>query len=182
MRTPVNSKAALFGHPIHPMLVTFPIAFLIGALATDLAWSGTRDPFWAEMSKWLLLAGIVMGVLAALAGFTDYVSRAEVRSHIAAHFHFAGNAVALVLAIVNLVLRWNDPAAAVLPWGLVLSAVTTGLLGLTGWLGGELAYRFGIGQMTEVGVTPYEPPSTWGAGPQTAANQPYDERKRSGTR
>jgi uncharacterized membrane protein len=44
----VRSTAAIFGHPIHPMLVVFPIGFLVGALATDLAFWGTDDPFWVR--------------------------------------------------------------------------------------------------------------------------------------
>ncbi len=62
----VRSTAAIFGHPIHPMLVVFPIGFFVGALATDLAFWGTSDSFWARASEWLLGVGIVMGALASM--------------------------------------------------------------------------------------------------------------------
>ena len=67
------STAAVLGHPIHPMLVPFPLAFLVGALATDLAASATRDPFWSRASAWLLGAGAVTGVLAGAVGSIDYL-------------------------------------------------------------------------------------------------------------
>jgi uncharacterized membrane protein len=57
------STAVIFGRPIHPMLVVFPIGFLVGALATDLAFWRTNDRFWARASEWLLGAGIVMASL-----------------------------------------------------------------------------------------------------------------------
>ena len=59
----VPSTAAVAGHPIHPMLVVFPISFLVAVLASDLAFWGTNDPFWARASNWLLGAGVVMGSL-----------------------------------------------------------------------------------------------------------------------
>ncbi|MBX6368656.1 MAG: hypothetical protein IRZ04_11785, partial [Rhodospirillales bacterium] len=62
------SRAAIAGHPIHPMLVPFPIAFLVGALVVDLAFASTGDPFWARAGFWLLLAGIVTGAAAAVFG------------------------------------------------------------------------------------------------------------------
>ena len=86
----VRSTAAIFGHPIHPMLVVFPIGFLVGALATDLAFWGTSDPFWARASEWLLGAGIVMGALAAVAGLIEFVTISRVRSLAAGWVHFLG--------------------------------------------------------------------------------------------
>ena len=62
----VRSTAAIFGHPIHPMLGFSRVGFLVGALATDLAFWGTSDSFWARASEWLLGAEIVMGALATL--------------------------------------------------------------------------------------------------------------------
>jgi uncharacterized membrane protein len=127
------------------MLVPFPIAFLIGALATDLGYWATADPFWAEASLWLVGAGLVMGALAAVFGLTDFLTIKRARAHDAGWIHFLGNANVLVLALVNLLLRRNAPTAALLPWGLLLSTVTVALLGLTVWYGGELSYRHLIG-------------------------------------
>ncbi|HEX6118254.1 MAG TPA: DUF2231 domain-containing protein [Dongiaceae bacterium] len=101
--------------------------------------------FWARAAFWLLAAGIVLGALAALLGLADLLSIPRVRSLTIAWFHFLGNAVAVMLAIWNISLRWSDPAAA--PGGLAIacSAIVPAILIVTGWLGGELAYRHRIG-------------------------------------
>src|SRR4051812_23008832 len=93
--------AAVGGHPIHPMLIPFPVAFLVGTLASDLAFWGTRNPFWAQASLWLVGAGIVMALVAALAGFTDFFGEQRIRDLNAAWYHMLGNLTAVVLAIGN---------------------------------------------------------------------------------
>lgn len=144
----VSSTAAIAGHPIHPMLVVFPIGFLVGALGTDLAFWGTGDPFWARGSVWLLGAGVVMGLLAAVAGLIEFVTISRVRALVAGWVHFLGNAAALLLALWNLLQRTgSDPGAAVVPFGLILSAIVVFIFLVTGWLGGELVFRHRIGMM-----------------------------------
>ncbi len=146
----VPSTAAIFGHPIHPMLVVFPIGFLVGALATDLAFWGTSDPFWARASEWLLGAGVVMGVLAAVAGLIEFVTISRVRSLAAGWVHFLGNATAIQLSLWNLLQRMaGDHGAMVLPFGIILSAVVVLIFLLTGWLGGELVFRHHIGMIDD---------------------------------
>jgi uncharacterized membrane protein len=76
----VRSTAAIKGHPIHPMLVPFPIAFLVGVLASDLIFAGTGDAFWPRASIWLVGAGVVMGALAAIFGLIDFLTIERVRS------------------------------------------------------------------------------------------------------
>ncbi len=63
--------------------------------------------------------------------------------------HFLGNAAALALSLANWLLRLDDPAAAVLPWGVLLSLAVAGILAVTGWAGGELSYRYRIGVMRQ---------------------------------
>lgn len=170
----IPSKAAVRGHPLHPMLVPFPIAFLVGALASDLAFRATANTFWAEASFWLLAAGIVTGVLAALLGLIDFLSRPAIRRLPAAWVHFLGNGAALALAMVNLALRYPDPVANVLPTGLALSAVVMLILLVTGWLGGELVYRHRVG----VSLAPAaNAPSV----ADTASANAEAERRRTGT-
>ncbi|MCQ3972052.1 MAG: hypothetical protein DPW09_01255 [Anaerolineae bacterium] len=141
----VSSTAAIARHPIHPMLIVFPIAFFIGLLATDLGYWWTADPFWARVSLWSAGAGLVTGVLAAVFGLVDFLTIGRAREHKAGWIHFLGNATVLVLALVSLWWRWQDPVTAVLPWGLTISAIIGVLLIVTGWLGGELVYRHMIG-------------------------------------
>jgi uncharacterized membrane protein len=142
------STAAIAGHPIHPMLVVFPIAFLVGALATDLAFWRTGDHFWALASQWLLAAGVVMGALAAAAGLIEFLTISRVRSLVAGWVHFLGSVAAILIALWNLLHRLGgDPSAVIVPFGLVLSAVVVALFLVTGWLGGELVFRHRIGIM-----------------------------------
>jgi uncharacterized membrane protein len=140
----VRSTASIAGHPIHPMLVPFPIAFLVATLATDLVFWGTGDEFWARASVWLVGAGVVMGGLAAIFGLTDFLTIERARRPVG-WIHFLGNLLAVVLSLISLLLRVGNAAAAVLPGGLVLSFIVVGILLVTGWMGGELAYRFKIG-------------------------------------
>lgn len=143
----VPSAAHISGHPIHPMLVPFPIAYLVGALFTDLAFISTNDAFWATASLWLLRAGVVMGALAAVFGLVDFLSRKSIRSHKIAWYHFAGNAGVLALALINMMLRGDSPADAIVPGGILLSLIVAGTLIYTSWLGGEMAYRYRIGSI-----------------------------------
>jgi uncharacterized membrane protein len=84
------STARVAMHPLHPMLVPFPIAFFTGALFTDVAYWKTAEMMWADFSAWLLFAGLVMGVLAALAGFIDFLSNRLIRGLSSAWLHMMG--------------------------------------------------------------------------------------------
>lgn len=137
----VPSTVAIAGHPLHPLIVTFPIAFLTGVLGTDVGYWLTSDPFWARASFWLLIAGLITGVVAALTGMSDFLKIDRVRQHSAGWAHMAGNVAALGLSLINLVLRWGNQTGAVLPTGLIISLLVAGLLGITGWYGAELVYR-----------------------------------------
>lgn len=142
----VKSTAAIAGHPIHPMLVPLPIGFLVGVVLSDIGYLSTSNPFWAEASRWLLLAGIVTGALASIFGLIDFMTLSYVRRRMAAWVHFAGNAVVIGLSLVNLLVR-PEAEQVVTPGNLALSIVVLVILGVTGWLGGELSYRYRIGVM-----------------------------------
>src|SRR5690606_10455592 len=140
---PMNPKstAAIGGHPIHPMLIVFPIAFLLATLASDLIYINTQEPGWAIASMWLVGTGVVTALVAALAGFADFFGDARIRAIRDAWRHMIGNLIAVALAAVSWGLRASEGAAdAVLPWGLALSVAVACVLAYTGWKGGELAY------------------------------------------
>ncbi|MDT8305718.1 MAG: DUF2231 domain-containing protein [Anaerolineae bacterium] len=141
----ITSTVNIAGHPVHPMLVPFPITFLVSALLTDIAYWGSLEDFWARASLWLIAAGLASGLLAGLVGAIDYFTIERARGHRAGRLHAAGNVTAVVLAAINLAIRWGDPAAPILWWGLILSLVTALILGVTGWYGGELTFRHKIG-------------------------------------
>jgi uncharacterized membrane protein len=141
----IPSTAAIYHHPIHPMLVTFPIAFLIGALATDLAFLWTADPFWPRVAFWLIAAGLVGGIAAAVAGMTDFFTIPKIRGMIRGWSHFLAAIVVISFASANFMLRWDNPVAHVLPWGLLMSAITALMLAFAGYLGGKLVFHELVG-------------------------------------
>jgi uncharacterized membrane protein len=145
----VQSTAAIAGHPLHHMLIVFPVAFLIGALGTDIVFMATQDQFWAQGSYWLLVAGIVTALVAAVPGMVDFVTIDRVRNVWVSWAHMAANLVVVALALVNVGVRLDDPAAGVQGWGIWLSGIQTALLLFSGWLGGEMAYRYGIGAIQD---------------------------------
>uniref|UniRef100_UPI002ED89BD0 DUF2231 domain-containing protein n=1 Tax=Novilysobacter viscosus TaxID=3098602 RepID=UPI002ED89BD0 len=94
----VPSVMALHKHPIHPMLVVFPIAFLGTMFLTDMAYVLRGDEFWALVSFWLNLGGLVMGVIAGAIGMGDFMILREVRNHVSAWSHFIAAVMLLALA------------------------------------------------------------------------------------
>jgi uncharacterized membrane protein len=127
------------------MIVPFPIAFLCGALVTDVVHLATAEPFWAYCSFWLVAAGTLTGLVAAVFGMVDFFGDARVRNLAVAKLHFAGNAVVILVSALNAWQRMEDPIAGVAGAGVVLSALAALILLGTGWLGGELAYRYRVG-------------------------------------
>lgn len=148
MTSPIRnprSTVQIAGHPIHPMLIPFPVAFLVATLFCDLAFLRTGSPFWATAAIWLLGGALLFGVLAALAGLTDFLGEPRIRQLMDAWYHFIGNAVAILLIIVNFYLRYVNGDAAVIPEGLLLSLVVVGIFLFTGWKGWEMVYRHHVG-------------------------------------
>lgn len=139
-----RSTAKIAGHPIHPVLVPFPIVCFIGTFATDVAflWSGQSG--WATASNWLLGVGLGFAVLAAIAGLTDFFGDPLVRGHSDAVKHMIANIAAVALEAVNLALRAGDPGA-IASIGVYLSGIVVLILIYSGWKGGELVFRHGIG-------------------------------------
>lgn len=140
----IPSTVAIAGHPLHPLIVTFPIALLTSVLATDAAYWFTQDAFWARGSYWLLIGGLLSGLLAMASGMMDFLKINRVREHSAGWIHMVGNVAAMFLSLINLVLRWNNQTGAVLPTGIIISVFVAALLGITGWYGAELVYRHKI--------------------------------------
>jgi uncharacterized membrane protein len=141
----VQAVAAIDGHPLHPVVVPLPIGAFVGAFAADVAYLRTHDRFWARSARVLTAAGLATGALAGTLGAVDFTGRRRIRRHASAWVHAGGNAAVLGLALASIALRGRDERAAVARGGLAISAASAGLLLLTGWLGGELAYRERIG-------------------------------------
>jgi uncharacterized membrane protein len=127
------------------MLVPLPIGFLLAALLSDIGFLATDDVFWARCSVWLIAAGIAAGLLAAIPGAIDFGKIRQARSSIG-WVHAGGNVTVVIISVVNLILRLNDPVPTVTGLEAGLSLLVGLTLMVTGWLGGELVFRHKIAQ------------------------------------
>jgi uncharacterized membrane protein len=140
-----TSSIAILGHPIHPVLVIFPVAFLSGAAGSDIGYWLTQDFFWARASLLLIGLGGLSGILAALVGIFDFVRLKQVRQRTAGWAHMFINITVLVLTFINFGLRLDEPQTAIMPIGITISLIVATLLSIGGWYGGELSFRHKIG-------------------------------------
>lgn len=141
----MHAKARLFGHPIHQMLIVFPLGLLGTSLLFDILYLATGGEHWALVSYYMIAAGIISGLVAAPFGLIDWLAiPSETRAKRIGLLHGGGNVVVLLLFVLSWFLRRDLPTA---PGGLEigLSAVAVLLALVTGWLGGELVDRLGIG-------------------------------------
>jgi uncharacterized membrane protein len=129
-------------HPIHAMLSAYPLAFFTGALVTDVIYANTAQMQWANFSIWLITGGLLMGVLAAVAGIVDAVvfRRRRVKRQ-GSWIHSLGTALMMLLAFVNAFVHSRDAWTSVVPTGIVLSAIVAVLALATSWQGYALHAR-----------------------------------------
>lgn len=142
-----ESRIALAGHPLHVMLVTFPIALATGALGADFFWWLTGDPFFARMGRWVTGWGFAMGVGAATVGLIELLAVRGIRSHPAAWTHGAAGFMLVAIIGANFGLRVIGGTDAILPWGALLSLLGMVFVSLAGWFGGKLVFEHGLGVM-----------------------------------
>jgi uncharacterized membrane protein len=142
-----QSTARIGGHPIHPMLVPFPIVCFILAFVADVM-VARGDAGLETASIWLLAIGIGTAVLAAIAGLTDYLGERRIRAIGDATKHMIANVIAVVLEIVNLLMRLGD-RESIGSTGVYISGVVVLILLYSGWKGGELVYRGGVGVLDD---------------------------------
>jgi uncharacterized membrane protein len=149
----MESKAKLLGHPIHQMLVPIPFGLLATAVIFDLIYLvWTNNPTMIVVSYWMIAAGIIGGLLAAPFGLIDYLAipNGTRAKHVGA-LHGVGNVVVLVMFAGSWWLRYSatNPSNPDLhvpsTTALILSFAGFALAGITGWLGGELVDRLGVG-------------------------------------
>jgi uncharacterized membrane protein len=141
----VESKARVMGHPIHPILVPFPIGLLTTSVIFDVVHLLAGGARWAEISFWMIAVGVVGGLLAAVFGLIDWLSIPPgTRAKMVGLGHGLSNVVMVALFALGWLLRSGAPGdPGVLP--IVFSFLGVGLASLGGFLGGELVFRMGIG-------------------------------------
>jgi uncharacterized membrane protein len=141
----MEARAKLLGHPIHQMLIVMPLGLLTGAVIFDLVGLLAPDAGWGFISFWLIAAGVLSGLLAAVFGFIDWTKiPSGTRAKRIGAMHGIGNVVLVLLFSASWLLRQGgDPHPGMA--ALVLSFSAGALSMLTGWLGGELVARLGVG-------------------------------------
>jgi uncharacterized membrane protein len=141
----MESKAKIFGHPIHQMLVAFPLGLLGASLIFDIVHFVTGDGKWAEFAFWMIALGIATGLMAGVFGLIDFLAiPGRTRAKSGGVWHGLGNAVVLGLFAISCLLRWPNPSAPAVS-AVILSAIGVGFAIGTSWLGGELVDQFGVG-------------------------------------
>lgn len=140
----VGSAIAVAGHPIHAMLVHFPIALVISTLGADGLYWITGDPFWVRVGVWSAGFAFAFGVVASLAGTAELLAVPGIRVRVASWNHAIAAMTLLAVAGTNWSLRLTVPDA-VLPHGIALSFLASILTGLAGWHGGKLVFDHGVG-------------------------------------
>jgi uncharacterized membrane protein len=127
------------------MLIPFPITCLVGAFVTDILFLHFGDAGFASASKWLLGFGIATALLAATFGLIDFMGDDRIRRLGHALQHMIANVAAVVVAVVNLAVRLSGDSTQVGSLGVFLSGATVLILLFSGWRGGDLVYKHGIG-------------------------------------
>ncbi|ODT80799.1 MAG: hypothetical protein ABS76_15165 [Pelagibacterium sp. SCN 64-44] len=140
----ISSTVAVAGHPIHAMLVHFPIAFVIATLGVDIFYWWNGDTFWLEVGKWSAGAAFGFGVLAAIVGTLELLAVPGIRVRVASWNHAVAAMVLLAIAGANAGLRLYWPET-VLPNGLMLSVLASLATAFAGWHGGKLVFDHGVG-------------------------------------
>jgi uncharacterized membrane protein len=142
----MQSPARLFGHAIHPVLIVFPLGLLSTAVVFDVVHFATDRTSFAIAAGYMIAAGVLGGLVAAIFGLVDYLAiPSGTRAKRVAQVHGLGNVLVVLLFAVSWLLRytadtWNTTAAE-----FVLALVGLVVAGVTGWLGGELVQRLGVG-------------------------------------
>jgi uncharacterized membrane protein len=162
--------AGPYGHPLHPLLVTVPIGSWLASLVFDVASQFAAHPgFLAQGAEWLIGIGVVGALAAAAVGFLDLLAIAPgTPAFRTAIWHMSLNLVITATYTVNFAWRHEGYASGgPVPLGmLALSAVAFAALGVSGFLGGKLAYRYGVrvaGEDTQ--AEGFAPPADGTAGP-----------------
>ncbi|MBA3443656.1 MAG: DUF2231 domain-containing protein [Gemmatimonadales bacterium] len=141
----MESRVKFAGHPVHPMLIVFPLGLLGAAVVFDIVYLISDNSQWAVAAHYMIGAGLIGGLAAALFGWLDWLGiPAGTRAKRLGLWHGLGNMAVVVLFILSWLLRRENPAMP--PTGAIVAGLSGVMLSLiTAWLGGELVYRLAVG-------------------------------------
>lgn len=141
----MEARVKVLGHPVHPMLIVLPLGLLTGAVIFDVINLVTDEGPWGLLSYWLIWLGVLTGLLAAVFGLADWtkIPRATRARRVGA-IHGVLNVIVVTLFAISWFLR-RDSLAEPGPLAFVLSFLAGSIAIVSGWLGGELVERLGVG-------------------------------------
>ena len=140
------SPAKALGHAIHPVLIVFPLGLLITAVVFDVLYFITDRSAFAIAAGYMIGAGVIGGLLAGIFGFVDWLAiPTGTRARRIGALHGVGNVVVLVLFAASWLVRYSQDTWDTTAGAFVLALLGVALGGVTGWLGGELVERLGVG-------------------------------------
>jgi uncharacterized membrane protein len=141
----MESRAKIFGHAIHPILIVYPLGLLSAAVIFDVIYLVTGNTTWTTVSFWMIAAGIIGGLLAAVFGLIDFLNiPSGTRAARIGLLHGLINLGVMILFAASWVMRMNSPEVPSTA-AFALSFIGAATAGLGGWLGGELVERLGVG-------------------------------------
>ena len=142
------SRASIGGHPVHPMIIPFPIALWVFSLVADVIYLWRGNPVWRDwIAFYALLGGIIGAVVAAIPGFIDWLSITDRAVVKIANWHARLNVIALLVFAASFYLRTTSGASLILnsyTIALAISVLGVVLITISGWLGGEMVFKHGI--------------------------------------
>jgi uncharacterized membrane protein len=142
------SKASIAGHPVHPMLVAFPIGLWTTSFVVDVIFYFCRNTSLMLISKVMLAAGLVGGIAAAIPGIIDWLAIKNVKVKSIANWHARLNIIAIIVFAISLYLRTRMGGHWVnyhLRVPVLISFLGIVLIGISGWLGGAMSFEHGVG-------------------------------------
>jgi uncharacterized membrane protein len=145
----MTSKANIGGHPVHPMLIPFPLALWTTSFVVDVLFYFFRHPTLLVIAKFMIAAGCLGAIAAAIPGIIDWLAIKNGDVKKVANWHARLNIAALVVFAISLFLRlgrYSDLVGRKLTIPFLLSLAGMILISISGWLGGELVFRYGMGQ------------------------------------
>lgn len=167
----MESKAKLFGHPIHQMLIVIPLGMFISAVVFDLLYLVTQNDIFPRVAFYNIAVGIIGGLLAAVFGIIDFTAiPGGTRAKRVGWLHFIGNLMVVLLFSLSWFIRFNVAGNTPDTLALLLSFGGIALGTVTAWLGGELVDRLGVG--VDPGANLNAPSSLSGEPPQVNRYEP----------
>lgn len=141
----MQARVTVFGHPLHQVMISLPIGLFSGAMIFDVVYLITRSLDWPALSYWLIFAGVLSGLAAAIFGFLDWRAiPAGTRAKRVGRLHGLGNVAVVALFTASWFAR-GEAGAVPSMLGLSLSFAAVVMLMVTGWMGGELVGRLAVG-------------------------------------